>query len=80
MARQRVTLPFGIDEANVQDWRLQVTDLLNGLPTFSIFSTADGPNSSGLTAERGTIGVDIGSTATTFWGANSASTNDWLEL
>lgn len=76
----RIALPFGTDEANLQNWRESVTDALNALPTFSIFSTADGPNDSGQTADRGTIGIDIGSATTTFWGAASDATNDWIEL
>jgi hypothetical protein len=45
------------------------------LPDFSIVSTSDGPNSSGISADLGTIAIDIGSSSTRLWQKRSASTS-----
>ena len=76
----RIFLPHDESDANLRYWREQVTDALNLLPSFSIFSTDDGPNSSGVTADLGTVGVDTGSSGTVFWGKTSSGTTNWIEL
>jgi hypothetical protein len=63
---------------DLPEWTRRTVDAVNGLPAFSIFSTQDGPNSSGETADRGTIGVDVGSSTTTvLWAKGSDGTTDW---
>jgi hypothetical protein len=63
---------------DLPEWTRRTVDAVNGLPAFSIFSTQDGPNSSALTANRGTIGVDVGSSSTTvLWVQGSDGTTDW---
>jgi hypothetical protein len=44
----------------------EVTSALNDLP-LSIFSTANGPNVSNVTAPEGFIGIETGSGATRLW-------------
>lgn len=80
MPINRIQLPFGEDEANLRNWRETVTDAINELVPFSQMSTADGPNTSGITGEAGTIGIDTGSSGTVFWGKTSSGTTNWIEL
>lgn len=47
-------------------WAQQITDAVNALPNFSISSTSNGPNSY-VTGDSGTLLIDVGSSATTFW-------------
>ena len=55
-------------------WADEVTNTLNGLP-FSIFSTSTtGPNSR-VTAPKGFIGIDTGSSVTRLWVKTSGSGN-----
>lgn len=72
-------LPEGMED--LPYWTRRVVDAVNQLPAFSIFSTSDGPNGSGETADRGTIGIDVGSSATTvLWVATSSGTNTWRAI
>lgn len=54
-------------------WAQQITDALNTLPSFSISSTSNGPNSL-ISGNGGTILIDVGSSATTFWAKLSDNT------
>jgi hypothetical protein len=59
----------------------EIADALSNFPAFSVFSTADGPNTSGITARRGTLGLEIGSSATTpVWICTSSGTTGWSAL
>ena len=59
----------------------EIADALSGFPAFSTFSTADGPNTSGITARRGTLGLETGSSATTpVWICTSSGTTGWSAL
>jgi hypothetical protein len=59
----------------------QVAAALNELPAFSIFSTADGPNASGITASVGAIGIEIGSSGTKLWQKiGPSSTTGWASI
>lgn len=55
-------------------WAQETTDAINGLPAFSLSSTTNGPNASIVSGDSGTILLDVGSSATTFWGKRSGST------
>lgn len=45
------------------------------------FATADGPNQSGVTAARGTLGIETNSSATTtLWVQTSDGTDNWVGL
>jgi hypothetical protein len=54
---------------------------IEGLP-FSYFSTADGPNTSGVSAPLGFLGIEIGSCATKLWFKQEASslTTGWSQV
>ena len=69
-----VPYPSSSGNGAVDDWMQEVTTAINQLP-FSIFSSSDGPNESGVTAPEGFIGVEIGSSTTKFWFKTSGSTN-----
>ena len=75
----RVALPPSSGNASLDAWNRSIADALNQLPTFSIFSTSDGPNSSGITANVPTIGFEIGSSTTKVWFKIEASslTTGW---
>ena len=47
-------------------WLDEVKRAIEGLPV-SVFSTSDGPNTSGVSAPVGFIGIEVGSSATRFW-------------
>ena len=63
----RVGIPPYVEDQTLRDWFNQVYDALNGIPPFSIFSTSDGPNSSAITAQLGTFGIELGSAVTRVW-------------
>lgn len=59
----------------IDAWARAVEDAITSLPRVSIISTANGPNVSGVTAEPGTLAIDIASSATTrVWHKRSSST------
>ena len=71
--------PYTVDAAASQ-WMRDVTNTINALP-FSIFSTANGPNVSLVTAPQGFFGLEIGSSATKHWVKTSGSTSTgWSPL
>ncbi len=66
---------------DLPEWTRRVVDQVNSLPAFSIFSTEDGPNESGETANQSTLGFEVGSSATTrLWVTGSDSSNDWRAI
>ena len=73
--------PAQPDNDALEEWMWEVHDAFLELPTFSTFSTSDGPNTSGQTADRGVIGIDIGSSVTKFWFKNtdSSQTQGWVD-
>lgn len=75
MARQR-----RINSApGTNAWMWEVTDVLNQLPAFSVFS--GNPNTSGVTAGAATLGFNEGSGATQrLWINESGTTNSWSWL
>lgn len=57
-------------------WMRAVEENIREIPSFSISSTTNGPNSSGVTGDPGTLLVDVASSATTrLWIKDSASTS-----
>lgn len=70
----KVGLPPSTGNPALDLWARDVTSALNSLP-FSFFSTADGPNSSNVTAPQGFLGIEIGSSTTRFWVKTSGSTS-----
>lgn len=62
-------------------WLSEVQAAVNGLP-ISVFSTSDGPNTSGVSAPRGFIGIETGSSGTRFWLKYEASslTTGWQSI
>ena len=81
--RKRIDRPFNVRDPDLAFWMEQVTDAINHLPGFSISSTTDGPESQ-VTADSGTLLIDVGSSAMTFWLKLSGSSNvgwgaaDWV--
>jgi len=74
--RLRISQP-PLLSADFHRWALQVTNALNALNNVSIFSSADPPNTSGLTASVGDIAINIGSHASKLWFSASSATNAW---
>lgn len=74
-----VSPPSGVDP-RLNEWLQWVTDTLRALPAFSLFSTADGPNTSGITANAATLGVEIGSSSTKLWIKSQSGTTHWKPL
>ena len=74
-------MPPSTGNAALDRWNQQVMQAVNGLP-FSFFSTTSGPNVSGVSAPRGTIGIEIGSCVTKFWFKYEASslTTGWQSI
>lgn len=63
-------------------WLEDVRREIEGLP-FSYFSTTNGPNVSGVSAPRGFIGIETGSSATTkiwFKVTQSSLTTGWSTM
>lgn len=73
--RRRIPQPPATGNAQLDAWARSVTDALSGIPFFSVISSANGPNSSGLTGDPGGFVVDIGSAVTKFWQKRSLSTS-----
>jgi hypothetical protein len=74
MRVRRVTAKPGTEE-----WAWQVTDALNHLP--NIMHVEGNPNASGVTADRGTVGINTASTATQIvWVNQSGTTTSWSWL
>lgn len=71
--RLRVSQPPPSSSAEMSRWMREVTDAINGLPALSLSSTTNGPNSV-ITGDSGTILIDVGSSATTFWFKRSGTT------
>jgi len=70
----RVGLPPSTGNVALDQWARDVTSTINGLP-ISIFSTATtGPNSV-VTAPKGFIGIDMGSSVTRLWLKTTGSRN-----
>ncbi len=70
----KVSSPPSSGNPSVDQWMREITNAINGLP-ISIFSTADGPNESAITAPQGFIGIEIGSSSTRMWVKESGSTS-----
>lgn len=56
-------------------WARGVQDSIIQLPGFSIISTTDGPNTSGTSGTKGTLAIEVGSSATPVWVKRSGSTS-----
>lgn len=72
--------PVSTGQPTLDGWLNQVGDALNQLPSFSLSSTTNGPNSfiSGL---PGTLLIDVGSSNTTGWFKRSGTTTlGWSAL
>lgn len=80
--KRRIPRPPTTGDDSVDRWMRQVFGALNDLPRVSYTSTTDGPNqTSGHTADRGQLLIDVGSSCTTvFWGATSLGTDNWTAL
>lgn len=52
----------------------EIVQALNEIPFISYISTSDGPESV-VSASPGSIAIDVGSSATTFWGKLSGETS-----
>lgn len=80
MQRYRISRPPITPFRELDRWLETVTDAINALPNFSISSTTNGPESV-ITADSGTLLIDIGSSATTYWLKESGSTSiGWSTL
>lgn len=75
MARRRSFYPPTTSDAALNEFLRAVADELNATPAISRISTADGPNSSGISGDYGLLAVDVGSSATKLWQKFSASTS-----
>jgi len=64
--RIKVGLPPQTSDTALNRWMKDVTREMNILPSSSIISTADGPNSA-YSGNSGDLVFDIGSSATTYW-------------
>lgn len=63
-------------EKRVADYLSKIERAINGLPAFSIFS--GNPNTSGISANAGTVGFDIAASATSrLWVNQSGTTSGW---
>lgn len=79
MARQkRIGTPPSSGNTALDAWLGDLQFVINSLPAFSHFS--GDPNTSGVTADRGTLGFDIGSSATILWVNKSGTTNSWSSI
>lgn len=71
--------PPSVEDPKVTAYLESIRQALEGLP-LSYFSTSDGPNTSGVTAPRGTLGVEIGDSSKTrlwFKEDDSSATTGW---
>lgn len=76
---RRIPLPPPSGSPRIDQWMREVADAFNALP-FSVFSTADGPNSSNVTAPAGFLGIEVGSSSTRFWVKNASGSTNWSAL
>lgn len=77
---RRIMLPPPVEDPALAGWMREVATAFNALP-FSVFSTADGPNESAVTAPQGFIGIEVGSCTTRLWVKKSGSTSTgWYEV
>jgi hypothetical protein len=67
-------IPANLDPALLA-WARAVEAIVLSQPTWSLISTANGPNASGHTANLGDFAVDVGSSVTRLWQKHSASTS-----
>ena len=79
--RIRVNPPSSTKDVALDRTLREVTDQLNLLPGMSIISTSGGPESN-FSGNAGDIAVDVGSSATTFWGKTSGNDDQigWSEF
>jgi len=75
----KIPQPPPSGSAGFDSWAREVTNVINGLP-LSIISTADGPNSSNVTAPIGFIGIEIGSSSTPLWIKFGSGATYWSAL
>lgn len=77
--RSRIRQPPRTDDGELSRWLQDVANVLNQqVAPMSIFSTVDGPEQSGETGTRGTLGIEAGSSATTtLWVKTSGGTTGW---
>lgn len=71
-----------VSDPDLYVWMKAVHEALSLSPPLSYISTTNGPNVSGVSAERGTIGVEVGSSRTTaLWvKSTSTGTNNWKAI
>jgi len=74
-----VSRPPAVSEPALAAWLQEISEAIEGLP-FSYFSSSDGPNTSGVTAPIGTLGVEIGSSGTKLWIKRSDGTTGWASV
>lgn len=72
--------PRGIGNSTLYRYLSDTANALNQLPAFSLSSTITDMNTSGITANSGTFGFDIGSSATTFYMKESDGTQGWSSI
>ena len=79
--RIRVTQPSPTGDRALDRSLQEFTKQINLLPGMSIISTSGGPESN-FSGDSGDIAIDVGSSATTFWGktTGSNSTTGWQEF
>ena len=76
---QRVNYPPPIEDPALRQWALDVADALNDLPPMSTFSY-ETPNSY-VTAQVGTVGVNLSSGNTILWYKESGNSNiGWVSI
>jgi hypothetical protein len=76
-----ISRPPTTDNLALDWWLEDVRKAIEGLP-FSYFSTSDGPNTSGVSAPLGTLGIELGSGGTKFWFKfeESSLTTGWQSI
>lgn len=75
-----VSRPPATEDPALERYLQELRAAIQGLP-FSVFSTSDGPNVSGVTAPVGFIGIEIGSSATKHWLKQASSnTTGWRAI
>ncbi len=72
--RIRVTQPSPTGDRALDRSLQEFTKQINLLPGMSIISTSGGPESN-FSGDSGDIAIDVGSSATTFWGKTSGNDN-----
>lgn len=61
-------------------WLNWVSDFIKDLPSFSKFSTTNGPAASNITAPTGCIGIEIGSGLTKLWIKKAEASSAWSAI